>query len=67
MVAPKEKALSCTECHSKDGRLRLLSGFYMPGRDRSRIVDLLGILMVFGSVVVSLAHGAARIKFRNRG
>jgi octaheme c-type cytochrome (tetrathionate reductase family) len=66
MVAPKEKALACTECHSRDGRLRQLSGFYMPGRDRSRFVDAIGILMVFGGVVVSLGHGVARIALRGR-
>jgi octaheme c-type cytochrome (tetrathionate reductase family) len=67
MVAPKEKALSCTECHSEDGRLQQLSGFYMPGRDRSGIVDVLGILMVIGGVVVSVAHGIARMAFRIKG
>ena len=29
MAAPKEKALACTECHSKPGRLENLAGFYM--------------------------------------
>ena len=37
MVAPKEKSLSCTECHSKtDSRLANLKGFYMPGRDGNK-------------------------------
>jgi len=37
MVAPKEKSLSCTECHSSNGRLAKLGGFYMPGRDSTEL------------------------------
>ncbi len=36
MVAPKEKALACVECHSKNGRLAGIEGVYMPGRDANR-------------------------------
>jgi len=33
MVAPAEKALECQDCHSKDGRMAKIAGFYIPGRD----------------------------------
>lgn len=34
MVAPKDKALTCNQCHvTGGGRLASLTGFYMPGRD----------------------------------
>lgn len=42
MVAPKDKALACIECHRADGRLRNITGIYMPGRDSHGWLDLLG-------------------------
>ena len=37
MVAPKEKALACKDCHSKDGRLNGLEGLsFVPGSGKSR-------------------------------
>ncbi len=35
MVAPKEKAVPCSDCHTKspEGRLAGLKDFYLPGRD----------------------------------
>ncbi len=29
-MAPKEQVLSCEECHSRDGHLANLEGFYLP-------------------------------------
>jgi hypothetical protein len=44
MVAPKEKALACVECHSKDGRLAGIEGVYMPGAsDNNKLVDTAGL------------------------
>jgi hypothetical protein len=34
MVAPKEKAMGCVECHSKDGRLAGIQGVYLPPRQQ---------------------------------
>ena len=40
MVAPKDQSLSCTVCHSKtDSRLANLQGFYMSGRDGSKVLN----------------------------
>jgi len=60
MVAPKEKALSCNECHSKEGRMESLGGFYMPGRDSNRWLDTLGILAVIATIFVVFSHGLIR-------
>ncbi len=61
MVAPKEDALTCTQCHSKFGRLQNVKGIYMPGRDRSQGLDMLGWLAVFGTLFGVLVHGGVRI------
>jgi len=60
MVAPKEDALNCAECHSRDGRLQELQGFYMPGRDRFLWLDILGYLALGGALVGVLLHGLLR-------
>ena len=66
MVAPKEKALSCTECHIREnGRIANLSGIYLPGRDRLEIVDTIGWLAVFGALIAVLLHGIGRLFSRN--
>ena len=62
MVAPKEKAVQCDECHTRDnGRLANLAGFYMPGRDRWWWLDALGWLAIFGSLGLVIVHTIARI------
>jgi len=66
MVAPKDKALQCQECHSKDGRLQNLSGFYMPGRDANRPVEIMGWIVVLGSLVGVFIHGLGRFIIRGR-
>ena len=60
MVAPKEQALSCTECHSRKGRLQGVSGFYLPGRDRGRGVDALGLGLILATLLGVIIHGAMR-------
>jgi octaheme c-type cytochrome (tetrathionate reductase family) len=66
MVAPKEHALQCVQCHHPEGRLAALGGFYMPGRDRNVLLDTLGLLMIGGTIVGSLSHGILRIVLRPR-
>lgn len=60
MVAPKEDAVACQECHAKEGRLKDLDGFYMPGRDSNQWLDLIGILAILGTLIGVLGHGAIR-------
>ncbi len=60
-VSPAEQALSCEACHSKNGRLSKLQGFYLPGRDRSKVIDIIGIIMILGAILGVSIHGAMRI------
>ena len=62
MVAPKEKTLACTECHTRDdGRLQNVAGIYMPGRDRNGLLDMLGWVAVAGSLFGVFCHGIGRV------
>ena len=61
MVAPKEDAMACEECHAKEGRLKDLKGFYMPGTGSSKQLDLIGLIVVFGALAGVLGHGAIRV------
>jgi len=68
MVAPKDKSLSCKECHSKsDSRLANLKGFYMPGRDFSRILNLTGWGAVLASLFGVFIHSLGRFFSRGNG
>ncbi len=60
-VAPKEQALQCSECHSKNGRLQNLAGFYMPGRDSSSLIDKLGLIAIIAAFAGVLFHSLGRI------
>lgn len=61
MVAPKEKALKCAQCHSADGRLQAVSGIYLPGRDGGGWVNWLGLLLVGGTLLGVLGHAMIRL------
>lgn len=69
MVAPKEKAVSCNECHTRaeDGRLAEIKDIYLPGRDRNGWIDLLGGLAIIGAIGAGSVHGIARILTRRKG
>ena len=60
MVAPKEGALGCNECHAKTGRLSNLDGFYMPGAGRNPWLEIIGLLLVLGTLAGVLGHAAIR-------
>ena len=61
MVAPKEKALDCADCHERDGRLAGVPGLYMPGGDKNDTLDLIGWLMVVGTLGGVALHGIGRM------
>lgn len=68
MVAPKDKSLSCAQCHSKtDSRLANLKGFYMPGRDGSKIINYAGWGVVLASLIGVLIHALGRIFSNGNG
>ncbi|HKK33120.1 MAG TPA: tetrathionate reductase family octaheme c-type cytochrome [Desulfomicrobiaceae bacterium] len=64
MVAPKENSLNCSACHSQQSRLANLAGFYMPARDGSSLVDILGWGAVVASLIGVALHGLARLFYR---
>ena len=66
MVAPKEKALGCPECHSKSGRLAGIQGVYIPARDNNKLIDTIGWAVVFLIIFGVLGHGALRIVTRRK-
>ena len=69
MVSPKDQSVGCEDCHTRnDGRLAKLTGFYMPGRDRSELLDSIGNLILVVSVFGIFGHGIVRIvlKYRNQ-
>jgi octaheme c-type cytochrome (tetrathionate reductase family) len=61
MVAPKDDALKCGACHGVENRMKDVTGFYMPGRDRFAWLDLLGWTMVGLTLAGVLVHAAIRI------
>jgi octaheme c-type cytochrome (tetrathionate reductase family) len=68
MVAPKEKAVGCVECHSSNGRLEKIDGIYMPGRgsDHARWLELGGWAMIIMTLVGVTGHGLIRIVTNKR-
>jgi octaheme c-type cytochrome (tetrathionate reductase family) len=63
MVAPKQKALGCAECHRSGGRLEAIDGVYIPGRGKDHVVWLEagGWGMAALALLVVLGHGIGRI------
>jgi octaheme c-type cytochrome (tetrathionate reductase family) len=67
MVAPKSDALTCAQCHSKDGRLKDVKGIYMPGRgDNNKWLDVAGWAVALLTLIGVLIHGGLRIYLSNR-
>ena len=66
MVAPKEKALGCTECHSRQGRLAGIEGVYLPARDANAWIDRGGAVLALLALVGVLGHGAVRVINRRK-
>ena len=66
MVAPKEKALGCAECHDKNGRLAAIRGIYMPARDNNALLDGIGWVIVFLTIFAVVGHGAMRVVTRRQ-
>jgi len=60
MVVSKENALSCDDCHSRRGRMAGVEACWIPGRDRSLVLEILGVLLVFGSFAGVSVHGSMR-------
>jgi len=66
MVAPKEKSLSCETCHAKNGRLAKLDGFYMPGRDKFKMLTIGGWSLIAASFAGIFFHALGRFFIKNK-
>jgi len=61
MVAPKDDALRCDQCHSKNGRLAGINGVYLPGRDANPWLDTAGFALALLALIGVLGHGLIRV------
>ncbi|WP_051848932.1 tetrathionate reductase family octaheme c-type cytochrome [Thiomonas sp. FB-Cd] len=63
MVAPKENALRCVQCHADQGRLQNIDGVYMPGRPRDHqpLIERLGLLVAALALAGVVIHALIRI------
>ena len=63
MVAPKEKALACAQCHAEKGRLQNVDGVYMPGRarDHQAWIERIGLLAAALALAGVIVHALIRI------
>ncbi len=67
MVSKKENSLKCVDCHRRnDSRLASLTDFYLPGRDKSRVIDGLGILFIVLSIIGVFVHGTLRSIYKKK-
>jgi len=66
MVSESENALSCTDCHSSNGRLADLEGFYLPGRDVNFWLDWAGKLFIMFAIIGVFVHGTMRVLAKNK-
>ena len=62
MVSSKEKSLKCVDCHSRNGRLSKVNTHWMPGKDRVFALDIIGLLMILGSIFGVAVHAFLRYK-----
>ncbi len=60
MVRPADQALSCIDCHAKDGRLTNVSDVYIPGDHGNKYLDIFGILLVLATILGVALHGLMR-------
>jgi len=60
MVAPKEQALTCANCHSEDSRMAGLEGIYVPGLHQHTAISGIGWSMALLSLLGVIAHGLVR-------
>lgn len=68
MVSAKEESVRCEECHNRsDSRLVGLTDFYLPGRDRSPLVDIGGKWLIILAILGIAGHGSLRILVRLKG
>jgi octaheme c-type cytochrome (tetrathionate reductase family) len=60
MVAPKDDALRCDQCHRENGRMMNIQGVYMPATNNTPMLDKIGFGIALLSLIGVLIHGAIR-------
>ncbi|MBF0346166.1 MAG: tetrathionate reductase family octaheme c-type cytochrome [Magnetococcales bacterium] len=66
MIAPKEQALKCKDCHRNGGRMDGVEGIYMPGRKNNPLLHTIGSVLVILTLTGTLIHASMRIFMRSR-
>jgi octaheme c-type cytochrome (tetrathionate reductase family) len=61
MVAAKDKAVACQECHAKEGRLKDVDITYMPASGKTQLIDLLSLLAIAATVLGIFGHALIRV------
>ena len=61
MVAPKEDALTCTQCHARSGRLHGVDQLYVPAHNPNPWLDIIGWVAALTTLLGVLVHGGIRI------
>jgi octaheme c-type cytochrome (tetrathionate reductase family) len=61
MVAPKEQALDCVQCHASQSRLASVPGIWLPGKDRNDLLDRLGFGLAGLALLGVLIHALLRL------
>lgn len=61
MVAPKEDALTCAQCHREGGRLQAIGDLYMPGRNNTPLLDGIGFMLALLAFIAVVIHGGIRL------
>lgn len=67
MVAPKEDAVDCWQCHKENGRLANVEGLYIPGANNTPLLDKIGLAIALLTLIGVLFHGAIRYFMHKRG
>lgn len=66
MVAPKEQALKCRECHRHGGRLEGIEGVYIPGRKNHPSIHGVGRSAALMTLAGILIHLTLRLLLRRK-
>lgn len=70
MVAPKEDALTCAQCHAPAvgvGRLDKVPDIYLPGRHGNALLDTVGWSLAGLALLGVIGHGGIRILTARKG
>ncbi len=61
MVAAKDKAVECQECHADEGRLKDVQISYMPATGKTERIDLLSMLAIAATLAGVFGHALIRV------